>query len=142
MRKLFLIVLLTLSASLLYSQSPTHETTIGVWVAVHNEQFRSRVINELTSAINNNPDWNMTLQVGEWDTDVHLILSGMSTPDSSIYAWSITVTPIFAPHWTNGTAATSEANISGMNWLARTATEYLIEQLYAWYDATLESPTL
>lgn len=121
--------------------SPAERITVGVWVAVADSTLRTRVVNEITARINNNPNWNMVVEMNSWDTDVHFIVTGMPIPQTQAYAWGITVTPIFAPHWTNGTVATSAANVGGMNWIAASAVEYLITQLYAWYDAVLGDPS-
>jgi len=138
MRKVFLAVLLLVAATTIYGQSPTEEASVGVWVVADKPHYRTRVINELASIINNHSDWNLDFQLENWDADVHVVVSGMPVGES-LYAWSITVTPIFAPRWTNGSAAIAAANISGMNWVAQTTADYLITQLYAWYDSTLSS---
>lgn len=137
-RSLVAILLFILVGVYAFAQSPTQRTTVGLWVAVNDSTYRTRFINEIVPSLNNNPDWNFTVIENEWDTDVHVIVSGMPVVGADAYAWSITVTPIFAPYWTNGTAATSAANIGGMNWMARTTVDYIVNQLYAWYDTVLD----
>lgn len=127
-------VLLLGFTGVLFAQSPSTRSTVGLWVAVENEAFRNRVMSEMTTLLNNTPDWNLEVRPRDWNTDIHVIVSGMAIPGTQAYAWGVTFTPMFAPYWTNGSVATSTANVSGMNWVARQLVEYVISQLYSWYD--------
>lgn len=129
----FLIMLMAVTMTAT-AQENDRPMSVGLWVVVQDEGFARRVFNATVEALESSEDWLFEVQPGEWDTDVHVIINGMPVVGTRIYAWSVTFTPIFAPHYTNGVVATSDADMSGMNWLAQNAAQYVIDQLYYWYD--------
>lgn len=139
MKKILMLFMILFLSFAVFAQE--NKITVGLWVVVDDDTFRTRVINEVTSQMHNSEEWPFEVKERDWDTDIHLIISGMEINDTSKYAWGITYTPIYEPVFTNGTAAVSESNISGMNWLSRRVVQYVEEQIYILFDAMNEGNT-
>lgn len=139
MKKLIIMVLLVIvSAGFVYGQNQENPFRVGLWVNIGNETYRTRVVNEITSGLLNSQEWGFEVILGDWDTDIHLIISAMPTMNEDQYAWSFTYTPIFNPVYTNGNVATSSPDISGMNWVSRQIVSYVEEQLFIMMDDMTE----
>ena len=126
------LVLAVLSVSVSFAES---RISVGLWVSMDDGTYRTRLINEVVHQLNNSEEWPFEVVLNGWNTSVHVILSGMVIPTvPNGYAWGVTYTPIDYPRYTNGTVATTEASISGMNWLARLVVRFVEEQLYILRD--------
>jgi hypothetical protein len=136
MKKILMLFMILFLSFAVFAQE--NKITVGLWVVVDDETFRTRVLNEVTSQMHSSEEWPFEVKFMDWDTDVHVIISGMEISDVSRYAWGITYTPIHEPIFTNGTAAVSENTISGMNWVSRMTVQYVEEQLYILFDAMSE----
>lgn len=135
MKKIVIVLVFVLIAVFSFAQE-TDAITVGYWVFMEEgyENFHTRVVNEFKSSLESDKDWNMVALYREWDSDIHVIISGVSIPEVPAFAWSVTYTPIHVPHFTNGDVYLSEHSISGMNWIARSAVQFVNESLYILWD--------
>lgn len=131
MKKILVVLFMVLFSFSVFAEN---KMTVGLWVSVTDDGFRTRVVNEITTRMNNSEEWPFEVIYQGWDTEIHVIVSGMRIPNIEGYAWSVTYTPIYYPRYTNGTVATTDGNISGMNWIARRTVQYVEEQLYYLID--------
>lgn len=131
MKKILVVLFMVLFSFSVFAEN---KMTVGLWVNVSDGMFRDRVVNEITAQMHNSREWPFEVRVQNWDADIHVIVSGMLISDINTYAWGITYTPIYFPRYTNGIAGTSNATISGMNWIAREVVKYVEEQLYFLMD--------
>lgn len=131
MKKVLIVLFMLFFSFSVYAEGTL---TVGLWVVVEDETFRTRVQNELTTRLENSVEWSFEVRESDWNTNIHLIVSGMRVYNTNSYAWGITYTPIGFPSYTNGIVAVTEANISGMNWIARSISQYVEEQLFFLMD--------
>lgn len=131
MNKVLIVLFMVLFS---FSGFAENRMTVGLWVNVSDGTFRDRVVNEITAQMHSSQEWPFEVRMQDWNADIHVIVSGMPVADAPVYAWGITYTPIHFPRYTNGIAGTSNATISGMNWIARQTAKYVEEQLYFLMD--------
>lgn len=140
LKKIAITFILAIVATMLFAQEQERPFKVGYWVFVEDQTYRERAINEIAEQLENSSEWNFQAMLGEWDTDIHLVINGM--PDTgSGFAWSITFTPIFQPMYTNGRVGISEDSISGINWASRQAVIFIEEQLYIMMDELTRDET-
>lgn len=131
MKKILVVLFVFLLSLSVFAEE---RMTVGVWVNVEDDIFRTRIENEIVFQLERSQEWPFNPELYYWPADIHVIISGMRIHNSNSYAWSITYAPIHIPRYSNGVVAVTEANINGMNWLARSAVKYVEEQLYFLMD--------
>lgn len=139
MRKILLIGLLMVIALTAWGQSNDDSFTVSLWVGIEDNTYQTRVYNEIVTQLRTSSEWSFVIdQENVYSTDIHLVVTGVHIEGTNRYAWSISFTPNFMPHFNNANVAVSESNISGMNWVARKSVEFVEGQLYVIYDAMSE----